>query len=393
MQKKVTWIWMFTSGGGYCYNESLKFADNFDKNGEKNFFIEEFLSFKELALVLFLWIRQICVFMRTKKLLPERVLCENLCIPEGAIFIKNLLAESFIGWTGFLGLYYFEAYKNVFSHFPHVSHCVYYAEMHAWEKALNAAKQIKAPQVKTIGFQHANISQNLFHYFHHKDEMASGKTLPVPLPDIMACNGDIPLKIMAECGYPNTRKVEAIRHLYLNRYLNSAEVPGKDNVILIAGSIDKEETKALVLLLHEAFPSPGGPNVWLKGHPSLPFKKILEELNLPQIKRDYIIKHEAISVLLKQVKILITGSSAVSLDALAAGCKVIVPVFSDTMTINPLEGFEEYYSKVSSPIELKNIIEEYLRGDSRGYLSDGKNFVSQYWCLDESLKRWEEILT
>ena len=84
--------------------------------------------------------------------------------------------------------------------------------------------------------------------------------------------------------------------------------------------------------------------------------------------------------------------STVALEALAAGCKVIIPVFSDSMFMSPLGGFEEHYSKVDNPAELKTAVDRYIGHTKDEGFSDAKDFVFKYWCLDKSLKRWEEIL-
>ena len=395
MGKKIIWIWMYELIDGHSYSDALTLAKKFKKNGEANFFLEEYMSLKTSFRVLRLWLRQIRVFLKLIKLIPEKALYGNLSIPEGALFIKNLMIRSFVGWTGLAGILFFEMYKEVFSLFSYPSHCIYYLEMHAWEKAMNAAKRLKAPQIKSIGFQHGAIYRNDFYYLIHPSEIIQDeKSLSLPLPDILACNGDIPLHLMSYCKYPNITKLEAVRHLYLTDYLNNFDFSKKQDIVLIAGSTNMEGTKAIISLFYEALPKPKGFKVWLKGHPTLPVETILRELSIDLQNCSYIIKHDPIETLLEPAKILITGSSTVAVEGVAGGCQVITPIFSDHMFLNPLDGYEEFYTRIHNPQELSACVHQIIQGNGKQQdFRKAREFISQYWCLDPSLKRWEALLS
>ncbi len=392
MGRKITWIWMYVPINGYKYQDALRLTKIFSKNGEDNYLLEEFLTLKVLIRTLFLWARQTRIFLKLEKSMSEKMLCDKLLSPKGANIIKPLMRESFVGFTGLQGLLYFELYKKLFSSFTSVPYCIYYAEMQAWEKALNSAKKFKVPKMKSIGFQHGSICKNHFFYFYHPIETTQmKKSLSLPLPDTLACNGDIPMGLMGDCGYPNLKKVEAIRYLHLRESLDKSNAYNKKRIVLIATSLDEEETKALISLVYETFPKPKEFNVCFKGHPSLSLKKVFEELKIDFRNCGYVIKDEPISNLLKDAKILIVGSSGVAVEALAYKCKVIIPIFSDSMFMSPLVGFEKYYQKVSTPTELKYAVKKSFEHDGKDDVNN-KNFVSRYWCLDQSLKRWEELL-
>ncbi len=394
MNKNIIWIWMYAFLDGQRYGDALKLAKMFKRNGETNFFLEEFTSFKISLKILSLWVRQSIIFLKLKKLMPDLIFIENLSIPEGAVFIKNLMARSFIGWIGLNGILFFCLFKEVFSHFPHPSHCIYYLEMQAWEKALNAAKLINAPRVISIGYQHVAFFRNLAYLYHPSEIVQEKKSIVCPLPDILACNGDLPLQLLSKCKYPNLKKVEAIRYLYLNDYLGPSDFSVKQNRLLIVGSTDIKETKALISFFFAAFPKTRGFEVWLKGHPALPFEKIFRELKIDVRDCGYIIKHDPVVKLLETVKILIVGSSTVAIEGLARSCEVITPVFSNKMFMSPMKGFEEFYIKVHNPLELRKAIENSIEHDlKKQNFNRAKEFVSKYWCLDPSLKRWEELLS
>jgi surface carbohydrate biosynthesis protein (TIGR04326 family) len=393
MNKKIVWIWLYVFLEGKSFYDALRLAGRFSKNGEEGFFIDEFMSAKLLCKSLFLWLRQIWIFVKLRKGIPERILYENLSVPESETLIKNLMTESFTGRMALESILHFELFKKIFADFSEASHCIYCFEMQAWEKALNAAKVLKAPLVKTVAFQHTVAPKNCFHFLCNAEEAGKEGDLPLlPLPDILACNGDITLDIMREFGHRNIKKVEAIRHLYLASSLKNLSPRRKDKIVLVLGSVGKKETKALISLFFETFPKPAGFRVWLKGHPCLPVEEIMEELKIPVKNSGYSVKHDALSELLEAAQVALIGSSAAAIEALASDTRVILPVFADTMLINPLNGFERYYIKVSSPEELKGALYKSLENGNEINHETAKDFVLRYWNLDETLKRWEEVL-
>jgi surface carbohydrate biosynthesis protein (TIGR04326 family) len=389
MSRKIVWLWMYVPLDGNNYIMALRFVKKFHKGGEINFLLQEFLSFKILFKALFAWVRQVGIFKRLRRAMPKSYMYENLSIPESHIFIDSLMMRSFAGWTAMKGILYFELYKNVFAKCDGIKTCLYYSEMLAWEKALCAAKKIMAPEIKTIGFVHSSMPANLFSYFYHPTEMSL-----MPLPDHLACGGDIIYDLARSHGYQNAVKVESVRYLYLNDYLADEESScARDNIVMIAGSIKESETKALISIFNEAFPKPEGFQIWLKGHPYLPFDNVLRSLNIDIKKSGYVIKNDPIENLLKHVKILVVGDSAVAIEALAASCKVIIPIFSDIIFMSPLKGFEKYYSKVTNPAELSDVIKKCMNCGETEYAGEAKKFVSEYWCLDPELKKWEELFS
>jgi len=395
MNRKIVWIWVYAPLDGYSLKDAARLAAEFTARGEKNFFIDEFSSAGMLFGSLLLWLRQVVDFIRLNRRMPDRFLYENVTVPEAAGLLRGLMADSFAGWTGLSNIIYLGFYKNLFSNFHSASHCIYCFEMHAWEKALNAAKQLKSPHLKTVAFQHSFVPVNYFPYFCHLSEIAGRRNqLSLPMPDILTCNGDIPFDRMSGSGYSNLRKVEAIRYSYLLSYLESPEFLRKEKVVLVACPLMRDKTKALISLFYETFPRPEGFKVWLKGHPALPLENILEELGISAHNFGYVIKHEPISELLKAAGIVFTGGSSVVLEALASGCRVILPVFADCIFVNPLDEFDRFYVKVNNPDDLRRAVRDFMEGS--GHKNDKRDidkFISSYWCLDRSLQRWEGVLT
>jgi surface carbohydrate biosynthesis protein (TIGR04326 family) len=395
MNRPISWLFMYVSLDGWSYGDALKLGRKFANNGETVFFLQEFLSIWVILNSVFIWIVQLLKYIFLISKLNQEFLAKSLSIKESSILLFPLWRQSFVGLIGIEGIVYFELYKKVFDFFAEASHCIYFAEMQAWEKALNAAKRRHSQKVKTIGFQHTVISRNYFHYFHSYQEMKEGEEgVNVPLPDILACSGDIPYKLMAKQKYPNLRKVEAIRQLYLNKYLsnnNNVKIENKLPVLLVACSYDRNETISLISLLNEAFPGKRNFKIWLKGHPAQPVDEILRVLDINVQKCGYEIKNSPVDVLLKDATIVMAGATAVGVEALAFGCRVILPCFSDKMFMSPLAGFDKFYYTVYNPGELIDIIER-LMETKKDKNASSKHFISNYWCLDETLNKWNELL-
>jgi len=78
---------------------------------------------------------------------------------------------------------------------------------------------------------------------------------------------------------------------------------------------------------------------------------------------------------------------------MAYGCEIIIPFFPDSVCINPLVGFEDYYHKVTSPENLINTVQKIFSGYTLKSLNDYRNFVKNYWELNPSLEKWAILLS
>lgn len=395
--KPITWLLMYVPIDGYSYSDALRLGRKFANNENVLFFLEEFVSVRTILYSIFVWFNQIYKYLILTVMLNPRILIKGLTDSESTILLYALWRRSFVGEIGIRGIVYFELYKRAFNSLKTVSHCIYLAEMHAWEKALNAANELRSEKVKTIGFQHTSIPKNFFHYFHYYEEMKDDrKEIKLPLPDVLACNGDLSYNLMAKQGYPNLKKVEAIRQLYLSKYLSNSNIKigNKLPILLVACSLDRNETISLISLLNEAFSGKRNFKIWLKGHPAQPVDEILRVLDIDDQACGYEIKDSPVDILLNDATIVMAGSTIVALEALAVGCKIILPVFSDYMFMSPLNGHDKYYTKIYDPDGLRHSVQMLLKKDVEdASITSSKQFISSYWYLDETLKGWEKLLS
>jgi surface carbohydrate biosynthesis protein (TIGR04326 family) len=267
--------------------------------------------------------------------------------------------------------------------------------MHAWEKALNAAKENSKSGAKVIGFQYAAVSRNYLNYFYHRSETTrSSDPLQMPLPDILACNGKNNQALFESYDYPCVRGVEAVRQMYLKRVI-SLPIPARSAkpVLLVAGSIDQKESTALISLVQSAFPQAGKIDIWFKGHPLMPFEELFEKERIELTKTGYFICHDNITNCLQKAWAVLVPTSTVAIEALAFGCEVIVPVFPNSILMNPLADYELCYQRVTTPEELKGVLDKISNRGLHVDIDARRKFIEDYFFLNPSLSRWENLLT
>ncbi|MBF0557333.1 MAG: hypothetical protein HQL08_00980 [Nitrospirae bacterium] len=393
MQISVTWLFMYVYLDGHSFRDAVRLAKTFAENGEKVFFVEEFLTLTDAITGFLLWLRQLVISLYLYPMAEKNCLLSGPVGNECAPIMKSLWNESFCGSVGMEGIMYSSIFRRVFGCIPHITDCLYYNEMHAWEKALNAAKRTEQKEIRTIGFQHSSVLKNWFNYFYDPGEIRNNNgPAALPLPDILACNGELTCASLSESGYPGLTRVEAVRYLYLNKVLSlPAMKPKETPVLLVAGSINKNETMALASLVNCAFPAAKAFQIWFKGHPSMPFEKVFKECGIDIDKAGYVIKHGSIEKCFKDAMAVLVGTSGVGIEALAYGREVIIPVFPNAMFMNPMADFKDYYHKVTSADDLAATIQRILDGHRLRSLEEYRAFFRKYWDTDSAIPKWTEL--
>lgn len=395
---KIPTIWalMYVPMDGHSLHSALKMARNFVKKGTDLVFLEACLGFRHYMAIILTWIRQIAVGKYLFGRVSKSVLFANPFGRECEGLVRELWHASFFGPKSIDGMVHYAIFKEIFATTPTIEDCLYYCEMQPWEKALNAAKNAVAPLVRTIGFQHSSFSKNDFQYLYAASELErNGAVTDLPLPDILACGGEAAGSYFKDLGYGNIKRVEAIRYLYLNDLLSSGR-PSRQadsQVVLVTGSAQKKESANLIAMVNAAFPKNERRQIWFKGHPTLPIRNLLREQGIDHEKAGYVMCDDDLSQCIKKACVVIVPTSTVALEALACGCEVVVPVFADSMLVNPLADFQGYYHRVESVRDLIDTLDRIAGGHRLHDVRQTEEFVRKYWCLDRALPRWKSLLT
>jgi surface carbohydrate biosynthesis protein (TIGR04326 family) len=312
-------------------------------------------------------------------------------LPDGARpLAQRLWVRSYAGADLARGLYYAEVFRRMMPETTAAPTCVYQAEFQAWEHALNARAAERPAPLRTIGFQHTSVSRNYFFYFHQPSERTG--PLPLPMPGTLAFSGALPERIVADCQYPSTRRVEAVRQFHLAGVLTAPVARDGTPLLLVAGSIDRAESRAILSLAAKAFPRAEGVRIALRSHPSQPLAPLCAELGLDIGAAGYETFSGTTDEALRAASLVLVGSSSLAVEALAYGCEVIAPVFASFLPLTPLSGFEEVYERVYSPAGLRAAVERFLSAGPAQSAAAKRDFVQQYWILDRSLAGWMALL-
>lgn len=388
----LAWLLLYVPLRDKNFHSFIRRAKSF----KQCFFIpEEFFACRMFFKCLFLWIRQISVGRSLLKRLNKATLLGEPVTEESDILIKSLWMQSFFGAVGMSGIIHYFVFREIYAKVPYISDCLYYCEMQSWEKALNAAKNYISPHVRNIGFQHSTVPKNLFNLFCDKKEAASlGKVSDLPLPDVLVCNGFIPFSVLSESGYSGLVKAEATRYTYLNNVFSSPRPAREDRpVLLVVGSSDEAESRALLALVNAAFPETANFDIRFKSHVCLPLSRIFEDLEIEPVRAGYYLCDEGVSECLARAWAVLVPSSSIAIEALAFDCEVIIPFFPNAIAINPLIDYPDFYHKVKTAQDLSNVVLRIFSGYSLHSADEYSIFVKNYWYLDSALPCWKEILT
>lgn len=389
----ITWVTMPVNYNEYNLKSAVSLAKRFLNQGEKLFVIYEFFNIKTAITGFFWWLRQLILCCTLYCLIDKKILTSKLTHEECLPIIKYLWWHSLIGASGTRGILYYLTYKELFRRMPNSQRCLYYCEMQAWEKALNAAKKLESPQTKTLAFQHTIVMRNLFNYFYDDDELLQmNQASDLPLPDLLIANGKKMHALLASCQYPGLYEAEAIRQLYLNKIIEKPALKNLNRRILfVVGSFNRNETKSLISMLYSAFPKADQFEIWCKGYPYTPLENLFLELHIDINKTGYQIKQGDIASMLDAASIVFVPGSAVAMEAVAYGCTVMVPVFSDVIQLNPLVEVNTHYFLVTSACDLKKLVESEMAKEEKATHFQSKELIQEYWNLDPALPLWDKI--
>lgn len=389
--RKITWIAIFADNNSLSLDKSLEYAENFIKNGYAIFFTEEFnsagIQFKSFMAMMKCGLK----FLRIEKTMAQAMRLKDYNFYP---ILRDDCYLSFSGKEGYYHLIFYYIWQKVLKQFK-AEKCLYYCEMHAWEKALILAGNAVKNKIPLLAYQHATVSRMLLNYFNDPLEMRYDAEYNIPQPDKIICNGEIPLDYMKESGWAEDKLViaEAIRYDYLKKY--GRHSVRKKNVVLLALSIGEQESASLLNIVLEAIQDLNGIAVWVKPHPFLSMDKVFKCADIPREDFCFDIKNEPIEELLPEVRIVIAGQSGVSVEALAAGCEVITLNIPEQINMSPLTGTRSSLIwNISSCKELREIVIEIMSQhyDSQKHMQEAGKIINRYFYLNPNSNNPRSLL-
>lgn len=391
--QQIIWVSMYVDNNSMSFRDSLRYARRFIENGYVIFFLEEFNSVSvQLSSLL-------TMFKNGLRYLKIEKDVSRMHSFGGYNFypvFKDDWYSSFVGYTGYKGILYYKAFESLLRKVK-ASKCLYLCEMHAWEKALISAREIVGCAMPLYGYQSGTVSRMLLNYFNYPNELINDNLYPMPLPEKVICDGRLPYNYMRDSGWPEDRIsiAEAIRYNHLNKRM-TPKYDRKKNVVLLAFSISSEESSSILNIAYESLRDLNGIEVWMKAHPFLHLKKVLEMSGILERDICFRIKDEPIEELLSEARMVISGQSGVSVQALLYGCQVIIVNVPEWINMSPLKDEESrLITSISSPEELKQAVikvfgEEY---NFEQYAHEAREIIDEYFCLNQHSDIPDKFLT
>jgi surface carbohydrate biosynthesis protein (TIGR04326 family) len=387
--QQYSWILMAMKFENYSYREAYKLGKKISSWGEPVSFLEEWIGIKDLIKIFFsfFWIN--IKFLCKISFISEQFNFKDVNMWE---LSRKEWYSSFAGWTLLEGMIYYRAYKNLVSHLDSDIAIIYLAEMHPWEKALNAVANER--KIRTIGIQHSNVSLLLLNYFNHKIEMAD-----MPRPDYIACVGEIAKSFFIESGWEKNRVIVlgTMRHGHLKETLKS-QIPWntRENKVVVALSIDPKESKEVLNFVYQAYKGQTKYKVLIKGHPLLKVPPMVDALGLKLDPETFQIVDTPLGELLSKAKVMIGVEGSPSLEGIANQCPVIIPNLRNALDLNPLSYITDLPIYGGGPEDLRKITKEIMcNGKSPIKYIECKKFIESYFNFPENdedfLKNLEKL--
>lgn len=386
-QIPVAWLLIYAPLSGIGFRQAVSLAAQFRKQGGRLIFPEQFLSPLRLAEVLVLWLRQAYTAQRFgEESLNHLAAIEPMCAGSQCL-LEDLWRASFAGPAALLSVAYMIQFRAMWRQGLRPRGLAYICEMQSWEKALLGSRRGLRDDVPALAIQHTVVAREYYHYFASPLLTAQSGDLSMPQADILAVNGPAVATLLSSCGYRNLREVEALRytHLEANRHPVSSGVV--ESILLLIGSYDRNEARAMLRLVHAAFPLVREGGVMLKSHPAMPLEGVCDDLGIDWFACGYRVAEGIVDGHLRKATAVVVGSSAVAIEAAILGKPVMVPRFSDAVVMSPIAGLSCYtVMQPCSPEELRQCWENVLAHPVSGPVPP------PYWHLEPDLRRWEALL-
>jgi surface carbohydrate biosynthesis protein (TIGR04326 family) len=299
--------------------------------------------------------------------------------------IENDWVQSINSTVSISNLLNLNLFKSAFAHLPIQKNGLYLQENQGWETGLIHSWRV-ADQGRLIGVPHSTVRYWDLRYFFDPRSYKQKKNNPLPMPDLVACNGPLTLNVYRNSGYPNDKlvEVEALRYLHINNLDFSRNLSTEKTVgyrILVFGDYLAKNTYMQLRLLEQTIPLiPDGIKITFKKHPACTVNlKDFHNLNMTA-------SNENISELLTECDAVYSSAvTSAAVDAYCSGKLVITMIDGSDLNLSPLRGYEGVMF-VSTPeefaIAIKNI------GGAKQIKVKGSDF----FYLDPKLSKWTFLL-
>lgn len=306
-------------------------------NSECHVTLDSFIGFNTLFSAIKDWIKLLRISRSIERKI-DRKLSEEGCYIWP--FFVNDWRKSTIGHVAIGNLFFLNLFESAFRNITRQRDGVYLQENQAWEFGLIHAWRA-CGHARINGFPHSTVRFWDLRYFYDSRTYLNIKNNKLPMPDLIACNGNVTRKMFVEGGYPheNLFDVEALRYLHLgsrtnvNRAIN-ANGEKRINLLVLGDFLESKTNHVMAFLVKASKFVNAKTNLIVKAHPSCP---ILPS-KFSELK--FKISTKPIGELLNECDIALTSSmTSAAVDAYCHGIPVVSVMDGKTLNLSPLRGF------------------------------------------------------
>ncbi|MDR2573454.1 MAG: hypothetical protein LBC94_03770 [Desulfovibrio sp.] len=382
--ENLHWLFIRFPSPDLSLEQCIALRDRFRREGQDGasfHYLEEFLSFRDVAAALWRFVRLAAVSFRL-----ERPLRPAFCFAGSRFNFWDRLAphwaESFRGWRCLERCLQQRAFQRWARLTGPLRWTLFPLENCPWERMLTqAVHAAKAGPV--FGAQHSVIRPADFRYFDDPRTFSAPDCAAFQ-PDAVRGNGQSACSQWREAGLPPERlgKVEALRYLYLAGEKKIAS-PGRPRKVLVVTGFFEDETRLHLALLAEAVKAGlfGQCRVAVKPHPYLPVRACLREMLGGQAEEIAEAQGALAEHLRPGVLVWASNSTTAALDAAIMGLPVMVMPPEGDFDLCPLRDMPGL-RRTKSLEDVRRALDE----------AEPLNPPPDYLELNPALPLWRELL-
>lgn len=354
--------------------------DAFNKNQEFQFHtaLESAIT---LSLIIAVLHDYIAIFLKGLTLITIKnyFIEKNSRIDFWHLFKYNWYS-SICGSTAISNLIFLNLFENILKFLPEQLLGFYLMENQGWEMAMIYAWKRHGHKT-LIGVPHSTIRYWDLRYFFDQRVYIQKSKNSMPLPDRIAVNGPVTMKILTDGGCPEDLliMVEALRYLYL---FSTPSVEKRPTVsykkILVVTDYSPEITEKQISWLVEVASKVHDIRFTIKPHPNCPVGNNILLNNME-------ISYESIEKLLKECDgVFTSNTTSAAVDAYCAGLPVISMLDGKSLNMSPLRGIKGI-NFVRTPDELY----EALLNLQQAKLEKTEKF----FVINPEIPLWKELIS
>lgn len=386
------WLAMFTKIEGLGWNDGVRFVRKINESGETLFLLEEFLTVKDFMKTI---ISYFLIFWSTLVNYKQYQNCFIYTLDKNSGKRVNIwrmfrydFISSFLGKELLVELGYYYAFRNAFKKIADKANVYYFAEMHAWENALNFAVK-KNKRLTSIGLQHTIVPLLLMNYFKDSREFDVGNKDTFPKPNFLGCAGQVTRRLFIDNGWPGDQLFisGSFRFSSLMAGRREHERLANREQILVALSISDMENEEVLRLLADTFNDKKiSYKILIKPHPCYDIAHSLKKLNIRLDENIFEISFSPLKDTVKLSKAMIVKESSSIFEALSLNIPVIVPNLFSIVDLCPLTKISSFVSYVHSKDELFTLVNRIISQGQIESVAEKLDFINQYLVpFDETL--------